>query len=192
MSRSMGFSQRAATPAAAAREIRSTWVLRRRADDDGVQVSVGENLVGGFDGLRPGGGGEGLCALDKRVSDPGQFQVRVVGDVPGMDLADAAGSEEGNLEWSVTGHGWGSFPVARRRMIRLRLLELAVSLWWAAAVRHGAATAAGERPARTSTAPLAASRTVWAIPWRVNPIRWGVRTTFPWSKTAWWAGGSGS
>jgi hypothetical protein len=76
---------------------------RRRADDDGVEVSVGENLIGGFDGLRPGSGGKVPRALDERVSDPGQFQVRMVGDVPGVDLADAAGSEEGNLEGSVIG-----------------------------------------------------------------------------------------
>src|SRR3954469_16538443 len=61
-----------------------------------------------------------------------------------------------------------------------------------ATLQHGLATAAGSRPSRTSTTPVAAAVNVAAVARRLSPIRWGVRTTSGWSNSGWCCGGSGS
>ena len=71
---------------------------RGGADDDGVDLGVGEDLLGVLAGPGPVGGGELLGRVLEGVADQGELGLGVGGDGLGVDVADAAGADDGDGE----------------------------------------------------------------------------------------------
>ena len=71
---------------------------RGGADDDGVDLGVGEDLLGVLAGPGPVGGGELLGRVVEGVADQGELGLGVGGDGLGVDVADAAGTDDGDGE----------------------------------------------------------------------------------------------
>lgn len=69
-----------------------------RADDDGVDVRVGEDLLGLLARAGPVETGEVLGGRAHGVADEGELGLRVGGDGLGVDVADAAGADDGDSE----------------------------------------------------------------------------------------------
>ena len=74
--------------------------MQRRggADDDGVDLGVGEDLLSVLAGPGAVGGGELLCGVLEGVADQCELGLRVCGDGLGVDVADAAGADDGDGE----------------------------------------------------------------------------------------------
>ena len=71
---------------------------RGGADDDGVDLGVGEDLLGVLAGPGAVGGGELLGRVLEGVADQGELGLGVGGDGLGVDVADAAGADDGDGE----------------------------------------------------------------------------------------------
>ena len=101
MSRSIGFSQNTALPAASPRSIRSAWVLV--CDPTTIAATSGSSsAVRSSAGVAAVALGEGHGRCRRRVDHVPQGRPRVVDDAAGVDVPDPSGAEQGDV---VLAHG---------------------------------------------------------------------------------------